>query len=308
MEYNTPRPSSALKLNETNYLSWAEAVEAYLKARDIWDIVEGYNPMPTVDKDDKKTVAAYRVWRKKDWKVWFNIRSFCNQVNIAFYKPETVKELWDCLKATKKSIETIYYLAQMRAFINYKQGSKETVKQMLFTVRTIQMKVTVLSLSTLIYDNMLWEIFFEALREELYDLMIFWIQNKTVKLSVQDTLHLLKEKEIKQMLNNSAKNVTVNSANAEHLESHQCQCQHQHHEKDVNAAEKICFQCQRTDHFTYDCFTKINKDSKEILPNNSSKMRLKFEVNTKKAENSKYSKYLKNLSSHTCDANKEGRA
>ena len=46
---------------------------------------------------------------------------------------------------------------------------------MLFILRTIQTEIAVLSLSTFIYNNMLWEIFLKALREELYDLIIFWI-------------------------------------------------------------------------------------------------------------------------------------
>ena len=165
MKYDVSRVSSAFKLNEINYLTWSEAVKTYLKIKNIWDIVEKYNPMLMIDENDEKTVTAYRVWRKKNQKIWFNIRSFYNQINIAFYK----------LKTTKKSIEITYYLTQMRAFINYKQGSKETAEQMLFTLITIQMKITVLSLSTSIYNNILQEIFLEALREELYDSMIFWI-------------------------------------------------------------------------------------------------------------------------------------
>ena len=68
--------------------------------------------------------------------------------------------------------------------------------------------------------------------------MIFQIQNETVELSVQNTLCLLKEKKIKQTLNNSAKNVTVNSVNASCTEGQHC------NKRDKDKAEKICYQCQ----------------------------------------------------------------
>ena len=175
MKYDSLRVLSAVKLNDINYLSWSEAVKAYLKAQDIWDVVERYNSKSELNKNDEKSVTVYRAWRKKDRKVWYNIQLFCNSVNTAFYKLKTVKKLWDCLKTMKKSVETTYYFAQIRAFMNYKQSSKETAEQMLFTLKTIQTEVAVLNLKTSIYDNMLQEIFLEALRDELYESMIFWI-------------------------------------------------------------------------------------------------------------------------------------
>ena len=59
--------------------------------------------------------------------------------------------------------------------MNYKQSSKKTVKQMLFTLKTIQTEVAVLNSETSIYNNMLQEIFLEALRDKLYGSMIFQI-------------------------------------------------------------------------------------------------------------------------------------
>ena len=69
MKYNILRASSASKLNKINYLTWSEAVKAYLKIRDIWDIVEEYNPMFMIDEDNEKMVAVYRIWRKKNQKI-----------------------------------------------------------------------------------------------------------------------------------------------------------------------------------------------------------------------------------------------
>ena len=55
---------------------------------------------------------------------------------------------------------------------------------MLFTLKMIQTEIAVLNSETSIYNNMLWEIFLKALRDELYESMIFWIWNEAVKLSV----------------------------------------------------------------------------------------------------------------------------
>ena len=96
----------------------------------------------------------------------------------------------------KKLIESIYYLTQIRALINYKQDSKKTVKQMLNTLRIIQSEVAVYSLKTSIYNNIIWEILLRALREKLYSLMIFWIWNELIKLSFDNIIQQLKKKEI----------------------------------------------------------------------------------------------------------------
>ena len=194
----------------------------------------------------------------------------------------------------------------MRAFTNYKQGLKETVKQILFTLRTIQTEIAVLSLSTSIYGNMLQEIFLEALREEPYDLMIFQIQIKAVELSVQNTVHLLKEKKMKQTLNNFAKNITANSVNVSCTEDQHC------NKKSKDKAEKICYQCQQQSHFISNCFAKTDKNSKKLSSKEDFKSTSKSEVSTNAAsensENSKNLKNLKNSGSHNCDVSEDDKA
>ena len=55
----------------------------------------------------------------------------------------------------KKPIGTTYYLSQIRAFSNYKQGLKETAEQVLYTLHKIQAEIQILSPETPIYNNML---------------------------------------------------------------------------------------------------------------------------------------------------------
>ena len=177
---------------------------------------------------------------------------------------------------------------------------------MLFILKTIQTEITVLSSSISIYNKMLQEIFLKALREELYDLIIFQIQNEVIELSVQNTLHLLKKKKMKQTLNNSAKNITVDLINVSCTEGQHC------NKRDKDKAEKICYWCQQQSHFVSDCFTKTNKNSKELLSKEDFKSTLKFETITKVvSENSEKLKNLKNLKnsdSHNCNVSEDSRA
>ena len=56
MKYNVLKALSASKLNEINYLTWSETVKVYLKIKDIWDIIERYNPILMIDENNEKTV------------------------------------------------------------------------------------------------------------------------------------------------------------------------------------------------------------------------------------------------------------
>ena len=117
---------------------------------------------------------------------------------------------------------------------------------------------------------------------------------------------------MKQTINNSAKNVTANSAYAEHSESHQCQHQQPDRDsRDINKVSKICYQCQRIDHFVYNCYIKTDKDSKELLSNKDLKFMTKFEAAKQAAENLKKLKNLRNLrelSNRNCSISENRRA
>ena len=98
------------------------------------------------------------------------------------------------------------------------------------------------------------------------------------------------------MLNNSAKNVTANSAYADQSESHRDQCKHYESDRD-SKSEKICYQCQRQSHFINDCFIKTDKDNEVLSSNKDSKL-LKFKASLNKVtEKLNSSKNLKDLNS-----------
>ena len=73
------------------------------------------------------------------------------------------------------------------------------------------------------------------------------------------------------MLNNSAKNITVNLVYVDQSESHRDQCKHYESDRD-SKLRKICYQCQRQSYFINDCFIKTDKDSEVLLPNKGSKL------------------------------------
>ena len=83
------------------------------------------------------------------------------------------------------------------------------------------------------------------------------------------------------MLNNSAKNVTANSAYADQSEDHRGQHQCQESDRD-SKLRKICYQCQQQSHFASDCYFKTDKDGKELLFNENFKSSLKSKTSSNK--------------------------
>ena len=187
-----------------------------LRVKRQWKVIsETYFKSQKNRKKISEFIEKLKKWDTVNQKVWTDIAFFCNYADSTHHIYKTVKELWDCLKRIKKLIKSIYYLTQIRALINYKQNFKKTAEQMLNTLRIIQSEVAVYSFKISIYDNIIWEILLRALREKLYSLMIFQIWNKLIESSLNNVIQQLKKKEIEQALNNSAKNVTVNSVYAD---------------------------------------------------------------------------------------------
>ena len=178
MAYSEPKASNALKLNESNYMTWSNSVMSYLVARGYWKYVSGRNEKPTKKFDangnqTEESIEEEEDWLEMDRKAWYDIKTFCEPADSAFYKPESAKELWDRLKETKMPTGTTFYLSQIRLLTNYRQGPKETAEQVLNALRKIQADIQVMTPDTPIYDNLLREIFLGALREEPYGLMVF---------------------------------------------------------------------------------------------------------------------------------------
>ena len=91
------------------------------------------------------------------------------------------------------------------------------------------------------------------------------------------------------MLNNSVKNVTVNSVYADQLKGYRDQCKCYESDRD-SKSEKICYQCQRQSHFVNDCFIKTDKDSEVLLSNKDSKLLKSKASSNKVTENLNSSK------------------
>ena len=114
----------------------------------------GIDPEPTKPEFfglDPKADEAWRRWRKKDRKAWHDIVSLCREQDGQSYKPETAKELWDRLHDTKKPEGKTYYRSQLRAFVNYKQGPKESAEQAYTAMKKI-VRATVRQCDHTTYD------------------------------------------------------------------------------------------------------------------------------------------------------------
>ena len=72
MDYEGLKGTTALKLNESNYISWAELVQAYLEARDHWEVINRTYIKPVkVEVNDTETQESkedIKKWRRTDRK------------------------------------------------------------------------------------------------------------------------------------------------------------------------------------------------------------------------------------------------
>ncbi|KAA6412945.1 MAG: hypothetical protein FRX49_13744 [Trebouxia sp. A1-2] len=262
MEYKSPKGTAPYRLSDTNYVNWAYRVEGYLEARDLWEVVAGIDPEPTKPEFfglDPKADKAWRRWRKKDRKAWHDIVSLCREQDGQSYKPETAKELWDRLHNTKKPEGKTYYRSQLRAFVNYKQGPKESAEQAYTAMKKIQADIAIINPKTPIYDDMLVEVYLGALKEEPYSSIIFRFNNKILRPDINIILRQLKEKELEESMKISPKTVAANAARAGP--------QQEASQNGKGAGEKTCNRCHRTGHFIANCYSFKTKEGEKLPPN-----------------------------------------
>lgn len=145
MAYSEPKATNALKLNDHNYIQWAVQVKSFLVARGHWRIVNGRYKRPIKryinGKDGEETEESLEEeedWQKMDQKAWYDIKAFCEPADAIFYKAETAREFWNHLEKTKKPKGTTFYLSQIWAFTNYRQGPNESAEHALNALQIIQ--------------------------------------------------------------------------------------------------------------------------------------------------------------------------
>ena len=161
-------------------------------ARGHWKVVDKTYPKPiTILVDGKETQGskdAMEKWEAVDRKAWTDIVSVCTQADATHYTDETAAELWDRLENMKKPKGKTYYPSQLRAFVNYRQGPKETAEQVYSALKKIQAEITVLNAKTPIYDDMLQEIFLGALKEDPYGPVVFRINSEVSDPQIETVL------------------------------------------------------------------------------------------------------------------------
>ena len=112
-------------------------------------MVDRTYPKPiTILVDGKETQGsknAMEKWEAVERKAWTDIVSVCTQADATHYTDKTAAELWDHLENVKKPKGKTYYRSQLRAFVNYHQGLKETAEQVYSALKKIQAEIMVLN-------------------------------------------------------------------------------------------------------------------------------------------------------------------
>ena len=67
-----PMPVLEVLSGEDNYLEWSVLVKTYLRAKDLWDIVEATNEPPTPENE-----AAFKTWSKMNDMALDGIQKSC---------------------------------------------------------------------------------------------------------------------------------------------------------------------------------------------------------------------------------------
>ncbi|KAL5555228.1 hypothetical protein UlMin_037464, partial [Ulmus minor] len=85
-------------LDQHNYVDWSEALEAYFKARDLWDVVRFYQQPPKIIEKTKS-----KAWEKKNAAALHAIKISCGTNMLHIIRGITeANEAWLCLKACFK--------------------------------------------------------------------------------------------------------------------------------------------------------------------------------------------------------------
>ncbi|KAA6421200.1 MAG: hypothetical protein FRX49_08899 [Trebouxia sp. A1-2] len=153
----------------------------------------------------------------------------------------------------------MYYYSQLRAFVNYKQGPKESAEQAYTAMKKIQADIAIINLKMPIYDNMLVKVYLGALKEEPYSSIIFRFNNKILRPNINIILRQLKEKELEESMKILPKTIAANAARSGP--------QREASQNGKGADEKTCNRCHRTGHFIANCYSVKTKEGEKLPPN-----------------------------------------
>ena len=78
---------------EYDYVAWSVRMKAYLKACDLWDIVEAATQPPKPEDDE----IAFNAWSKKDAIALYLIRESSSAFNSSLFRAGTAQDAWDIL-------------------------------------------------------------------------------------------------------------------------------------------------------------------------------------------------------------------
>ncbi|KAL5555238.1 hypothetical protein UlMin_037474, partial [Ulmus minor] len=85
-------------LDQHNYVDWSEALEAYFKARDLWDVVRFYQQPPKIIEKKK-----FKAWERRNAAALHAIKISCGTNMLPIIRGFTeANEAWLCLKACFK--------------------------------------------------------------------------------------------------------------------------------------------------------------------------------------------------------------
>ncbi|KAE8037802.1 hypothetical protein FH972_010359 [Carpinus fangiana] len=81
-------------LDKDNYVAWSVRVKTYLRAHDLWEIVEGTTEPPTQEDDE----AAFKTWCEKNSMALNAIQVSCRQDTLSMIMQISLAKIaWNTL-------------------------------------------------------------------------------------------------------------------------------------------------------------------------------------------------------------------
>jgi hypothetical protein len=237
------------KLNDNNFEFWKFSMSLLFEKKDIKDVVEGNEVMPSETK-----VMAYKAWRKKDSDARYYIAS---TIDVRFTKHilhcKTAKKMWEklCNIFERKSVAQVTML--QRKLHNLKLGSDKKVSDYIAEARNLAAQLEGAG-DRGVSDEMLQTIIIEGLPSIKYSGFLFGWNSKpnTDKTILNLETELMAAEEL---ISTQDEEVSAMAASTIH--------KNKPPKKDTNKKfDGQCFYCKKTGHRKFEC-RKFKNEKKD---------------------------------------------
>ena len=181
------------KVNADNYIDWADSMQLWLDAKELWRLIDGSEPMP----DRNSRPKDYKEWCLDDKQARMWIHANCEDPQHPHTKKcTTAKAAWEALQQVHGKFTQGRLVHLMTRFFTYKAGASESIEEIKMELCKIQDMIINVRPEETPSDLMTAWALMRAIDNEAYDLAKFHLEEMK-DLSLAYTVERLKAVEMK---------------------------------------------------------------------------------------------------------------